>query len=135
MIELLQKNHKAETQRLNQKTRALQLEKDDLEKAIQDLDIKLQVKQEPLTCNYNAHELIHSIFTFQEKDKELAIHYIYAQRLTKPPSRLVNTPPKGPLINKSVMTEPDQNVKKLVDDNLLLQVQFRREPLCPRSYQ
>ena len=43
MVDLLQKNHKSESHRLNQKMRGLQLEKDDLEKAIQDLDLKLQV--------------------------------------------------------------------------------------------
>ncbi|XP_075263793.1 uncharacterized protein LOC142355543 isoform X2 [Convolutriloba macropyga] len=98
MVDLLQKNHKSESHRLNQKMRGLQLEKDDLEKAIQDLDLKLQ-----------------------EKDKELAIHYIYAQRLTKPPSRLVNTPPKGILVNKHTMTDADTVLQKLTDENLLLQ--------------
>merc|ERR1712226_1090167 len=88
----------SESLRLSHKMRALQLERDDLEKAIQGQDVKLQ-----------------------EKDKELAIHYIYAQRLTKPPTRLVSTPPKGPPINRCTMTDEDPVIKRLTDDNLLLQ--------------
>ena len=61
------------------------------------------------------------IAVLQEKDKELAIHYIYAQRLTKPPPRLSNTPPKV-LTNKHVMTDPDSVLEGVKRDNLLLKV-------------